>query len=61
MRCGSDRSDPRWNAKKDCAGICFGGAVIDKCQVCAGGRTGIQVPSLLKHIHTCYCIGTILA
>jgi hypothetical protein len=28
------------NSTRDCAGECFGSAVIDDCGVCAGGSTG---------------------
>ena len=26
---------------RDCAGVCFGGAVIDDCRTCTGGSTGV--------------------
>ena len=28
------------NATRDCAGQCFGSAIVDDCNVCTGGITG---------------------
>lgn len=40
----SNRNDRRWNADKDCDGICFGSAYVDDCNKCVGGNTG-RVPN----------------
>ena len=40
----SNRNDPRWDATRDCAGVCFGSARVDSCGICAGGNSG-RVPN----------------
>jgi hypothetical protein len=42
------------NSDKDCAGVCFGTAALDACEICAGGTTGLALDGDMDCSGACF-------